>query len=468
MNWWSRWWGWLSVSAVVLLLGIGTAAWWFYDQLGRTPGELMDYADVRMQGHPKVEALAHPVVAVLRAQLDAPAAADRSRLPFEVPPPPPRRGPGDIDPADPSPPGAKVWRVSPAGPLSRIADAARLAKSGDIVEIEAGDYRQDVALWAQKRLTIRGVNGAARLFADGRAMEGKAIWVIRHGDFDISNIDFIGAKVSDGNGAGIRFEGGSLRVRNCLFWGNETGLLTVNANADPNAQLLIEGSEFAYSHVDGRWGHNLYVGTIDQLTVTGSYFHHAAVGHLLKSRARVNHILYNRLTDESGGRASYELEFPNGGVARVVGNLIQQQQGTENSVLISYGAEGYKWPVNTLMLGSNTLVNDHPYGGTFVRVAPGADRVISVNNIRVGPGRDRVEGNLTTHNDQHADWGAFSLPSRQDFRLRSPSGKYAYRSPADSELLPLLEPRAQYVHPRRLQPLPTAPAWVGADQRPGG
>lgn len=426
MNWWFRRWRFFGLPTAALLLG-GVATAWF----------------------------------------ESASPAGRAPLPFEVPPPPPRRGAADIQPVEPPPPGARVWRVGPAGSLSRIADAARLAQSGDVVEIEAGDYRQDVALWEQKRLTIRGVNGAARLVADGRDMEGKAIWVIRHGDFDISNIDFIGAKVADGNGAGIRFEGGHLRLRDCLFWGNQMGLLTGGAATDAQATVLIEGSEFAYSHVDGKWGHNLYVGTLDRLTVTGSYFHHAGIGHLLKSRARVNHILYNRLTDETGGRASYELEFPNGGEARVVGNLIQQQQGTENTVMVSFGAEGYPWPVNTLLLGSNTLVNDHLNGGTFLRVAPGAGRVVAANNLLVGPGRYDVAGELVTHNDVHADPDAFAMPARQDFRLRAPSPAQAYRRPADAELAGWLEPREQYVHPRRRQPLPTAPRLVGADQRPG-
>ena len=65
-----------------------------------------------------------------------------------------------------------------------------------------------------------------------------------------------------------------------------------------------------------------YVGKIDKLTVNGSYFHHARVGHLLKSRAAQNHVFYNRLTNEEGGRASYELGFPSGGLAYVVGNWI--------------------------------------------------------------------------------------------------------------------------------------------------
>lgn len=456
--------------ALVLLLlllvmaGATGAALVFYRQLGRTPGELMDYAERRMEGHPKLETLARPMIMALRSFFDAPSAEERARLPFVVPPPPPRRGANDVPVHDPAPAGARVWRVSPNGPLSRISEAARLARAGDVVEIEAGDYHQDVAVWRQSKLTIRGVNGAARLFADGQSAEGKAIWVIRKGEFDISAVDFIGAKVADGNGAGIRFEGGHLRLRDCLFWGNQLGLLSGGSDTAPEATLVIENSEFAYSHVQNHWAHNLYVGTIASLTVSGSYFHHASVGHLLKSRARVNNILYNRLTDESGGRASYELEFPNGGVARVVGNVIQQQRGTEHSVMIAFGAEGYTWPVNALYLGNNTLVNDHPHGGTFLRVAPGADRVLSANNLLVGLGGFQVKDSLTVFNNFHVGWEAFVMAGRQDFRLRQPGSGLAYRPFADPATRVLIEPTAQYEHPRKVQQLATVPSYAGAHQ----
>ncbi len=427
----------------------------------------MDYIERRMEGHPKIEFLAQPVIAELRQVFGAPSVAQRARIPFVIPPPPRRRGPSEVARSEPPPSGVRVWRVGPNGPITRISEVARLARAGDHVEIEAGDYRQDVAVWEQSKLTIRGVNGAARLFADGRSAEGKAIWVIRHGEFDISNIDFVGAKVGDGNGAGIRFEGGHLRVRDCLFWGNQMGLLTGGSSSAPDASLVIENSEFAYSHVQKKWGHNLYVGTIASLTVTGSYFHHAAVGHLLKSRARVNDILYNRLTDEAGGRASYELDFPNGGMVRLIGNVVQQQRDTEHSVVIAFGEEGYKWPTNVLIMGNNTLLNDHTYGGTFLRVAAGADRVEAANNLLVGPGGYKVEDPLHVFNDVNTDWGAFFRPSREDYRLRHPEASMAYRPDPDSKLSAKLVPRAQYVHPRSVTPLATGPAYVGAIQELG-
>lgn len=424
----------------------------------------MDYIDRRMEGHSKIEVVAKPILAGLRQVFDARSAVERAQIPFLIPPPPTRRGPSEVGRSEPPPAGVRVWRVGPKQPITKISDVARLAQAGDYVEIEAGDYHQDVAVWGQSKLTIRGVNGAARLFADGRSAEGKAIWVIRHGEFDISNIDFVGAKVGDGNGAGIRFEGGHLRLRNCLFWGNQMGLLTSGSNHAPDASLVIENSEFAYSRVQGKWGHNLYVGTIASLVVTGSYFHHAAVGHLLKSRAQVNDILYNRLTDESGGRASYELDFPNGGLVRLVGNVVQQQRDTEHSLVIAFGEEGYKWPTNILMMGNNTLINDHPYGGTFLRVAPGADRVVSANNLLVGPGAYQVEDRLQVFNDVNADWEAFVQPSREDYRLRGAGARMAYQANPDSTLDEKLRPHAEYVHPRGVRALSTAPAYVGAIQ----
>jgi hypothetical protein len=453
-------------AAVVLLLLVSTAAaamagWHAVQRSGRTPAEILDYIDHRLEGHNKLVWAAQPFLGAMRRALDAPSIQQRMAMPFPVPPPPPRRGASDIPAPPPVPVGATVWRVGPRGQYLRIADVARLAKDGDVVEIEAGDYRGDVATWEQKRLTIRGVNGAARLFADGRNAEGKAIWVLRDGEFDIANIDFIGATAEDQNGAGIRFERGTLRLRHCLFWGNQMGLVTAGLPHAVNTRLEIEASEFAYSHVPGRWGHNLYVGAIDHLRVAGSYFHHAGSGHLLKSRAAVNEIVANRFSDESGGRASYELDFPNGGRVRLVGNVVQQQPGTENGIMISVGEEGYTGPRTTVELASNTLVNDHPYGGAFLRVAPGAQSVKAQNNLLVGPGRYLVQDPIDLANDQEAEWQDLARPARHDYRLRRRDGRFAYRAPTQAELVP----RLQYVHGQGAVPLVRAPETVGADQR---
>jgi hypothetical protein len=278
---------------------------------------------------------------------------------------------------------ATVIRVGPRRAVQQIGAAARLAVDGSVVEIDAGDYVADVAVWDLARVTVRGVGGPVRLIAAGAHAEGKAIWVVRRGEVTVEDVEFTGARVPDRNGAGIRMEGGHLVVRRCRFFDSENGILTGN---DPNAWLEVEASEFGWLGAgDGR-SHGLYVGAIGRFRLSGSRVHHANVGHLVKSRARFNRIDDNVLADGEGGRASYELEFPNGGVAEVVGNLIQQSATTENRVMLSFGAEGYTWPRNQLSMADNTLVNLAAAPARFVRVASGAEPTTLRNNRWVGPG----------------------------------------------------------------------------------
>src|SRR5450830_313261 len=250
-----------------------------------------------------------------------------------------------VEPVNSMSDNAQVIHVGPNRLIKTISEAAKLSKDGVTVEVDAGDYRGDVAVWEKNNIILRAINGRVRLIANGMAAEGKAIWVIRGGKMIVEGFDFSGARVADKNGAGIRLEKGILTVRDCTFSESENGILTGN---DPQTELEVLNSEFGYiGHGDGQ-SHNLYAGEISLLTVKGSYFHHAKVGHLLKSRAIENRIFYNRLTDELGGRASYELAFAIGGIAYVVGNIIQQSSTTENPHIISYGTEGYKWSKNEL------------------------------------------------------------------------------------------------------------------------
>ncbi len=113
------------------------------------------------------------------------------------------------------------------------------------------------------------------------------------------------------------------------------------------------------------------------------------------------------------------------------------------------------------------LINDHPYGGTFLRVAPGADRVEAANNLLVGPGTYQVKDRLRVFNDVNADWKAFVRPSREDYRLSHPEAWMAYQPNPETELGLKLIPHAQYVHPRSVRPLSSGPTYVGAIQEVG-
>lgn len=354
-----------------------------------------------------------------------------------------------------------IVKVGPQREIKTLTEASRIAQAGDVVEVDAGDYLRDVAVWMQSRLKIKAVGGRVRLIADGVSAEGKAIWVLRGGAISVEGFDFIGAKVNDRNGAGIRLEKGNLLVRDCRFLDNENGILT-GGNSD--ATLEIINSEFGNNgHGDGQ-SHNLYVGTIARLTVIGSYFHHAKVGHLLKSRAAENHIFYNRLTDEVGGTASYELELPSGGIGYIVGNLIQQNSTTENPHLISYGAEGYRWPNNALYLINNTLVDKRPQGGIFLRVKPGLQTMVAVNNLLVGKGTLESAGPGDFRNNFNVDWDQFVQAVREDYRLKDSTS--LRNKGVEPPLVPgvNLHLTKEYVHPRSTRSLGGIPLSPGAFQ----
>lgn len=361
--------------------------------------------------------------------------------------------------------GQPVIRVGPQHAVTRIAAAALIAKDGDTIEIDAADYVDDVASWPQSDLTIRAVGGRARLRSQTTNAEGKAIWVIKGNNVVVENIEFSGSHVPSRNGAGIRHEGGKLTIRNCLFQHNEMGILTWN---DESAALVIEASEFRsnggaeqYKQTDP--GHQIYVGTIARFELRYSYIHDGVFGHLVKSRARENHVFYNRITDERG-RASYEVEFPNGGIAYLIGNIVQQSSATDNPIMISYGAEGYKWPRNELYLVNNTLVDERAGDGTFLRVRPGAINLLAMNNLLVGSGVLESAG-AGRYISNYTAGSADLVTEGREYRLRAGSALVGQAAGAGEANGVSLRPQREYAHPLRGMSIENLPLVPGALQQ---
>ncbi|MDB4470830.1 hypothetical protein N9063_00940, partial [Deltaproteobacteria bacterium] len=72
-----------------------------------------------------------------------------------------------------------------------------------------------------------------------------------------------------------------------------------------------------------------------------------------------NYILYNRLTDETDG--NYNIDLPWGGPAWIIGNIIEQGNGSDNEVMMTYGVEAH-WVLRikdggtTQPLGYNRII----------------------------------------------------------------------------------------------------------------
>jgi hypothetical protein len=340
---------------------------------------------------------------------------------------------------------AAIITVGPVGQYPTPCAAIVVAQSGDVVEIDAaGNYTGDVCAIYTNGLTIRGANGRPHIEAGGNNSQGKGIWVIVGNDTLIENIEMSGAAVPSHNGAAIRQEGRNLTIRNCYFHDNEEGILT---GPDLSSAILIEYSEFARNGYGDGFTHNMYIGNIKQFTLQFSYSHDAIVGHLVKSRASENYILYNRLTDQTGS-ASYELDLPNGGLSYVIGNVIQQSATTQNSNVTAYLEEGTTFgnPSESLYIVNNTFVNSLG-SGMFVYVDP-RDTVPALleNNFFSGGGvvTNQASAVLTTN---YVGTPAFVNSGTYDYHLKPGSpGIDAGSNPGTGSGLSLM-PVYEYVHP---------------------
>lgn len=318
--------------------------------------------------------------------------------------------------------GSRVLSVGPDGQYPTPSMAAKAARDGDTIEIMAGTYRGDVAVWRANNLVIRGIGGKAILDAAGRSARGKAIWVIQGRNTTVENIAFTGARVPDRNGAGIRMEGSGLTIRDSEFYDNEMGLLS---GTEPDSEILIERSRFYRNTVDypryGKLGHNIYIGGGKKFTLRFSHVSGAEYGHNVKSWAKSNRIAYNKIIDGEEGFSSYLLDLHGIGETHVIGNVLQQSRKTENWTMVSIAAENARARQPFYFI-NNTFVNDRDAGNFVYRRHAG--ETLLTNNIFVGGG-DVLSGDGRVTSNLIVDVGKFgrlrSLLSKEQTRQGSGS-----------------------------------------------
>jgi len=216
--------------------------------------------------------------------------------------------------------------------------------------VQAGTYLNDFTT-VTRAVRIVGVGGKAHFVARGRIPNDKAILIYQASELVLENLEFSGAEVPDGNGAGVRFERGVLMIKNCDFHDNQEGIL---GGVVQGGQVIIEGSSFDHNGSGDGQTHGVYIGVIDSLAVRNSYFHNTVMGSHLKSRAARTDIEGNRFIDGPKATTNYDIDLCNGGFAVVKDNIIEKSAEADNRALIHFGGE-VKEPVGSLRVENNTL-----------------------------------------------------------------------------------------------------------------
>jgi hypothetical protein len=249
---------------------------------------------------------------------------------------------------------AKTLEVGPTHRLKTPSQAAAIASSGDLVQIDPGEY-SDCAVWSANRLVIEG-RGAGAVIVD-KTCEGKALFITRGNDITIRNLTFARARVPSANGAGIRVEGKNLTVERSRFIDNENGILAGNS---PESRILISRSEFVRNgKCAPDCAHGIYIGHIALLRVEGSKFLETREGHHIKSRALKTELIGNEISDTKDGTASYLVEIPNGGSLIMESNLLEKGPNSGNhGAVVMIGAEGVTQQTAQLAFTKNTVIND--------------------------------------------------------------------------------------------------------------
>ena len=284
-----------------------------------------------------------------------------------------------------------ILTVGSGQQFSTISAAVAASRDGDTVQVQAGTYVNDFAA-VNTKITIQGVGGMAHLVATIPPPDGKAI-LTTNTDITLDHLEFSDAAVADRNGAGVRYQGGSLVMTNCYVHDNQDGLL---GNSIPTGTISISNSEFSHNGTGDGSTHNIYIGDIASLIIDSSYFHDAVVGHEIKSRAENTTITNSRIQDGATGTASYSIDLPNGGNATIRGNVIQQGPASQNPVIIAFGEEGSVHANSILKVLGNTILNDLQSPSlAAVWNATGAQATATNNSFYGVPAAQITRGSVT-------------------------------------------------------------------------
>jgi hypothetical protein len=272
---------------------------------------------------------------------------------------------------------ARLWQVGPQHRLKLPSAAAAVARNGDRVVIEPGRYI-DCAVWRADHLTIAG--SPDRTIVTGKACQGKALFVIDGNDVTIRGMTFTKARVPDGNGAGIRAEGGNLTIDDSRFIDNEDGLLAADS---PNGAITIADSTFIGNGTCRKaCAHGVYVGHIARLRIRGSRFFATKEGHHIKSRALRTELFGNDIEDGPRGTASFLVDVPNGGSLVMRRNMMEKGPNSENATAaVMIGEEGVTQPTREFVFTANRFVNDGTGTTIFVRNLTSAKAVLTGNTF---------------------------------------------------------------------------------------
>jgi len=106
------------------------------------------------------------------------------------------------------------------------------------------------------------------------------------------------------------------------------------------------------------------------------------------------------------------------------------------------------WADNQFYLINNTIIDNRPANGVFMKIKPSNIKIIAMNNLLVGKGKLDTTVPGEYKNNINVEWDEFVQAQREDYRLKSTSkliGRAIYPGVSNGVNL---RPTKEYHHPR--------------------
>lgn len=250
--------------------------------------------------------------------------------------------------------GAPYTVVETGQGFSRLQDAINAIDTGTgTIRIAPGTWH-DCGVQPHGSIAFVAQVPGQSIF-DGTVCEGKAALVLRGRSSRVEGLIFQNLKIGDGNGAGIRLEGGDLTVREDWFRDSDEGILSAN---NLSGHAVIEQSTFTRLGRCDRGlscAHSIYFGELASLAVRRSRFEQGMGGHYVKSHAAQIEVTDSSFDDSRGHTTNYMIDLSIGASGLIARNWFVQGADKENySTFIANAAEGHKHSAAGLVIRDNT------------------------------------------------------------------------------------------------------------------
>jgi hypothetical protein len=244
--------------------------------------------------------------------------------------------------------------VGPDQAFTKLSDAASAARDGDLIEVVAATYH-DTATIDRANVTVRGIKGRPHFDCAGIPPSGnKACLLITGNNITLDNLEISGAVLPPSlgeNGACIRNgRNNSFTIRNVICHGSQDGILS------DGGTIVIDKSEF-YDNGWTGYTHNVYFsGNCNSVTVRGSTFRDARIGHEFKSRCAETNISDSTFRSTKGSR---DLDIPDGGATLVERSTLTKTASADSEEIVGFAAESCRIP-GDMILKDVRIINSKP------------------------------------------------------------------------------------------------------------